>query len=131
MPSILSRLSIFKYYISRNLDNTKLLLYKLFVLYLVVKPVCVNPAYSTLKLLEPRAPGQNWSFIMDLHSNVAPERTLAEHPASKKLCLSRISPHLHPLGMGPPRPQTPASLFLASISMQHLWPIQLQHCGGN
>jgi len=45
MPAILSRISIrFKYYILRDLDNTKILLYKVFVRYLVVKPVCVNAA---------------------------------------------------------------------------------------
>jgi len=38
MPAILSRLYItFINYISRDLDNTKILLYKLFVRYLVVK----------------------------------------------------------------------------------------------
>jgi len=43
MPALLSRLSIlFINYISRNLDNTKILLYKLFFRYLVVKPACVN-----------------------------------------------------------------------------------------
>jgi len=42
-PAIISRLSIlFVNYISRDLDNTKILLYKFFVLYLVVKPACVN-----------------------------------------------------------------------------------------
>jgi len=45
MPAILSRLSIlFINYISCDLDNTKILLYKLFVRYLVVKPACVNAA---------------------------------------------------------------------------------------
>jgi len=45
MPKILSRLSIlFINYKSRDLDNTKILLYKLFVRYLVVKPACVNAA---------------------------------------------------------------------------------------
>jgi len=46
MPAILSRLSIlFKNYIlSRDLKNTKILLYKLFVRYLDVKPTCVNAA---------------------------------------------------------------------------------------
>jgi len=42
MPVILSRLSIFINYKSRDLDNIKILLYKLFVRYLVVKPACVN-----------------------------------------------------------------------------------------
>jgi len=37
MPAILSRLSIlFINYISRDLDNTKILLYKFFVRYLIV-----------------------------------------------------------------------------------------------
>jgi len=46
MPAILSRLSIlFINYISRDLDNIKILLYKLFVRYLVAcKPACVNAA---------------------------------------------------------------------------------------
>jgi len=45
IPTILSRLSILLIsYISRDLDNTKILLYKLFVRYLVVKPECVNAA---------------------------------------------------------------------------------------
>jgi len=45
MPAILSRLSIlFINYISRDLDNTKILLYKIFVWYLVIKPACVNAA---------------------------------------------------------------------------------------
>jgi len=43
MPVILSGLCIlFLNYISRDLDNTKTLLYKLFVRYLVVKPACGN-----------------------------------------------------------------------------------------
>jgi len=43
MPAILSRLSIlFINYIPRDLDNTKILLYKLYVRHLVVKPACVN-----------------------------------------------------------------------------------------
>jgi len=43
MFAILSRLSIlFINYILRKLDNTKILLYKLFVRYLIVKPACVN-----------------------------------------------------------------------------------------
>jgi len=41
MSAILSRLSIlFINYISRDLNNTKILLNKLFVQYLVVKPAC-------------------------------------------------------------------------------------------
>jgi len=45
MSTILSRLSIlFINYISRDLDNTKILLYKLFVRYLRVKLACVNKA---------------------------------------------------------------------------------------
>jgi len=45
MPAILSKLSIiFINYISRNLDNTKILLYKFSFRYLVVKPACVNAA---------------------------------------------------------------------------------------
>jgi len=45
MPAILSKFSVlFINYTSRDLDNTKILLYKLFVWYLVVKPVCVNAA---------------------------------------------------------------------------------------
>jgi len=51
MLGILRRLSIlFINYISRDLDNTKILLYKLFVRSLVVKPACVNAAvvYSNL-----------------------------------------------------------------------------------
>jgi len=45
MPAILSKFSIlFISYISRDLDNTKILLYKLFVRLLVVKPACVNAA---------------------------------------------------------------------------------------
>jgi len=43
MPASLRRLFLrFINYISRDLDNTKLVLYKLFVRYMVVKPVCVN-----------------------------------------------------------------------------------------
>jgi len=43
MPAILSRLSIlFINYISRDFDYIKILLYKLFVCYLVVKLACVN-----------------------------------------------------------------------------------------
>jgi len=50
MPAILSRRSIlFINYISRNLDNTKILLYKLFVRYLVVKPACINAAVKFKK----------------------------------------------------------------------------------
>jgi len=45
MPAILSRLSIFFINdLSRDLDYTKILLYNLFVWYLVVKFVWVNPA---------------------------------------------------------------------------------------
>jgi len=38
---------LFMNYISRNLDNTKILLYKFFIRYLVVKPACVNAAQGT------------------------------------------------------------------------------------
>jgi len=34
-------------YILRDLDNTKIFLYKLFVRYLIVKPACVNAAKET------------------------------------------------------------------------------------
>jgi len=45
MLAILSSISIlFINYILRDLDNRKILLYKLSFLYLVVKPVCVNAA---------------------------------------------------------------------------------------
>jgi len=45
MPAILSRISIFFIkYLSRDLDDIKILLYKVFVRYLVVKPACVNAA---------------------------------------------------------------------------------------
>jgi len=45
MPAVLSRLSIlFINYTSRDLDNTKMLLYQLFVRFLVVIPACVNAA---------------------------------------------------------------------------------------
>jgi len=45
MPAVLSRLSfIFINYISRDLDNAKIRLHKLFVRYLVVKPARVNAA---------------------------------------------------------------------------------------
>jgi len=45
MTAILRMLSILLInYISRDLDNAKILLYKLFVRYLDVKPVCVNAA---------------------------------------------------------------------------------------
>jgi len=45
MSAILSRLSIlFINYMSRDLDKTKILLYKLFVRYVVVKPECVKAA---------------------------------------------------------------------------------------
>jgi len=48
MPAILSRLSIlFINCTLCDLDNTKLLLYKLFVRYLVSKPACVNAALKT------------------------------------------------------------------------------------
>jgi len=47
MPAILRRLSIlFINYISRDLDNTKILLYKLSIRYLVVKSVRENAALS-------------------------------------------------------------------------------------
>jgi len=47
MPAILSRLSsLFINYLSCDLDNTKILLYKLFVQYLVVKPACINAALA-------------------------------------------------------------------------------------
>jgi len=43
MPAILNRLSIlFIKNILHDLDNTKILLNKIFVRYLVVKPACVN-----------------------------------------------------------------------------------------
>jgi len=43
MPAILSRLSIlFINYISRDLDNTKVILFKFFVRYVVVKPTCTS-----------------------------------------------------------------------------------------
>jgi len=43
MPATLSRLSIFFInYILRELDNKKILLYKLSVRHLVIKPTCVN-----------------------------------------------------------------------------------------
>jgi len=47
VPAILSRLSILfiNYYIAYN---TKIVLYKLFVRYMVVKPACVNAALSTI-----------------------------------------------------------------------------------
>jgi len=49
MLAILSRLSIlFINYISRDLDKPKILLYKLFFRYLVVKPACVNAALVVL-----------------------------------------------------------------------------------
>jgi len=45
IPAILSRLFIlFIKYISRDFDNTKILLNKFFVRNLVIKPVCVNAA---------------------------------------------------------------------------------------
>jgi len=61
MPAVLSRLIIFFINdILRDLDNTKILLYKLFVLYLVVKPACVNAAnvaieFDHLTLTKPGA----------------------------------------------------------------------------
>jgi len=57
MFAILSKLSIlFINYILRDLDNTKILLYKLFVRYLVVKPACVNAALvSHQKIDTPQA----------------------------------------------------------------------------
>jgi len=49
MPAILSRLSIlFVNYISRDPNNTKTLLYKLFIQCLFVKRVCVNAALNSL-----------------------------------------------------------------------------------
>jgi len=52
MLVILSKLSIlFIKYISRDLDNIKILLYKIFVRYLVVKPACVNAAYESLAVV--------------------------------------------------------------------------------
>jgi len=51
MSAILSRLPVlFINYTSilRDLDNTKILLYKLFVRYLVVKPTCVNAALDNI-----------------------------------------------------------------------------------
>jgi len=46
MSVILSRLSIlFINYIMRDLADTKILLYKLFIRYLVVKPACINYKY--------------------------------------------------------------------------------------
>jgi len=45
MPAIFSRLSILLInYVLGDLDKTKILLYKLFVRYLVVKPASVNVA---------------------------------------------------------------------------------------
>jgi len=45
MPANLSRISIlFINYILPNLDYPNIVLYKIFVRYLVVKPVCVNAA---------------------------------------------------------------------------------------
>jgi len=40
MPAILSRVSILFINVLRDLDNTKILLYKFFVLHLVVKLAC-------------------------------------------------------------------------------------------
>jgi len=52
MPAILSRFSLlYIKYISRNLDNTEILLYKLFVRYLVIKPACVNAALTRKPVL--------------------------------------------------------------------------------
>jgi len=46
---MLNRLSIlFIIYISRDLENKKILLYTLFVRYLIVKPACVNAALDNL-----------------------------------------------------------------------------------
>jgi len=56
MPAILSRLSIlFINYISLDFDNIKILLNKLFVRYLVVKPTCmckrgISDLINTIKL---------------------------------------------------------------------------------
>jgi len=50
MPAIFSRFSIF--FINPKLrvfDNIKILLHKLFVRYLVVKPACLNVAYCKFK----------------------------------------------------------------------------------
>jgi len=48
IPAVLSRLSIlFINYTLRDLDNTKMLLFKLFVRFLAVKPTCVNAALIT------------------------------------------------------------------------------------
>jgi len=45
MPAVLSRLSILVINdISRDLNNTKILLYNFFVRYVVVTPACVNVA---------------------------------------------------------------------------------------
>jgi len=45
MPAILSRISnLFTNYISRDLDKTKILFYKFFFRYVVVKPAFVNAA---------------------------------------------------------------------------------------
>jgi len=73
MPAILSRLSILFSYISRDLDNTKILLYKLSVRYLVVKPVCVNAALAlklVFKLLVELS--TNWiiHYLCILHYNI-------------------------------------------------------------
>jgi len=52
MPALLSRFSLlFINYISRNLNYTKILLCKLFVRYLVVKPACVNAASYLNKIM--------------------------------------------------------------------------------
>jgi len=53
MTATLSRLSnLFINYISRDLDNTNILLYKLFFRYLVVKPACVNAALVSFFICE-------------------------------------------------------------------------------
>jgi len=53
MPAILSRFSIlFINYISCDLNSTKILLYKLFVQYLVVKLACVNAELNTVFAVE-------------------------------------------------------------------------------
>jgi len=50
MSAVLSRLSLLKNYISHDLGNITILLYKVSVWYLVVKPVCVNAALFFPKL---------------------------------------------------------------------------------
>jgi len=45
MPAILNKLSIFFiYYVSRDLDNSKIVSHELLIRYLVVKPAYVNAA---------------------------------------------------------------------------------------